>query len=112
MARIGPRLIEERLERARCAVEDDMPRALTCDDVIWAEECRRSALNELVRAVYYLNGRLLRRLKSVESEIEEFEARPRDCANRLRRIAAASAGDALPDLRTLLADVATLASGK
>ncbi len=105
MTRLGPRLARERVDRARATIEEDLPRALACDDLVWAEECHRNALNELVRVVYYLNGRLLRRLKGVEDDMEGLDVKPADCSGRLRRIAGAPVAEALPELEALLAEV-------
>jgi predicted nucleotidyltransferase len=101
-------LIDQRMARAEFEVAQHLPRALARGDAVWAEEARRSALNEMIRVVYYLNNRFLRRLKSVDTEIETFGIAPANLTRRVRKIAISDPGTALPQLQDLLTDLESL----
>lgn len=108
MSEIAPALLSERLERARYDIENHIPRALAGQDYIWAEECRRSALNEIIRAVFYMNGLFLRRLKGVPTEAEKLAIRPEGYSEKLKLIATSPVATALPHLSALFGEVAAL----
>jgi predicted nucleotidyltransferase len=102
-------IIERRLARAEFGVAQHLPRALAQGDVVWAEESRRNALNEIIRVVYYTNNRFLRRLKGVDIELRAFAAQPPEFVRRIRAVATADLGSSLPLLRELFDEVACLA---
>jgi len=104
-------LVSKRLTRAEYEITNHLPRALGRGDAAWAEESRRNALNELIRIVYYLNNRFLRRLKSVDLELQAFRIKPSDFVSRIRRAAISDPRAALPILTDLLADVRILSAG-
>lgn len=108
LSAMRPQLVGERLSRARYDV-DNLPRALQASDLLWAEECKVGAINELARVVCYLNGRFLRRLRGMDEEVAKFRALPPDFSVRLRRLALATPSRASAGLRRLLQDVTALA---
>jgi len=102
-------IIERRLARAEYEITQHLPRALANGDVVWAEESRRNAMNELIRVVYYLNNRFLRRLKGIDIEARDFALKPPEFIPRIRAVATADLGSSLALLRELYEDVARLA---
>ncbi|MBI3944397.1 MAG: hypothetical protein HY321_00605 [Armatimonadetes bacterium] len=102
-------LIFERLNRAEYEIRQHLPRGLAIGDVVWAEESRRNALNELIRALYYLNDRFLRRLKGIDLEVEGFGSQPTKFIPRVRTIAVSDLRASLPLLRELVDDITRMA---
>jgi len=102
-------IIEKRLARAEHETTQHLPRALAKGDVVWAEDSRRNALNELIRVVYYLNNRFLRRLKGVDIELRHFEIKPPEFVGRIRAVATCGLRSSVPALAELLQDVGRLA---